>query len=63
VARMSELLEIERKSVLEIGRIRISNAILSQLASQVYQSRIGELAARPGRIRELEIYQRYCQGF
>jgi protein-L-isoaspartate(D-aspartate) O-methyltransferase len=67
VARMSELLEIDKKSrVLEIGAgSGYQTAILSQLASQVYSiERIGELAREAqGRIRELEIYNATVKAF
>jgi protein-L-isoaspartate(D-aspartate) O-methyltransferase len=67
VARMSELLEIDKKSrVLEIGAgSGYQTAILSQLASQVYAiERIGELAREAqGRIRELEIYNATVKAF
>jgi len=60
VARMSELLEVDKKSrVLEIGAgSGYQTAILSQLASQVYAiERIGDLAREAqSRIRQLEIY-------
>lgn len=67
VARMSELLEIDKKSrVLEIGAgSGYQTAILSQLASQVYAiERIGELAREAqGRIRELGIYNATVKAF
>jgi len=67
VARMSELLEVDKKSrVLEIGAgSGYQTAILSQLASQVYAiERIGELAREAqGRIRELGIYNCTVKAF
>lgn len=67
VARMSELLELDKKSrVLEIGAgSGYQTAILSQLASQVYAiERIGELAREAqGRIRELGIYNATVKAF
>ena len=67
VARMSELLEIDKKSrVLEIGAgSGYQTAILSQLAAQVYAiERIGELAREAqGRIRELGIYNATVKAF
>jgi protein-L-isoaspartate(D-aspartate) O-methyltransferase len=67
VARMSELLEVDKKSrVLEIGAgSGYQTAILSQLASQVYAiERIGELAREAqGRIRELGIYNATVKAF
>jgi protein-L-isoaspartate(D-aspartate) O-methyltransferase len=67
VARMSELLEIDKKSrVLEIGAgSGYQTAILSQLASQVYAiERIGELAREAqARIRELGIYNATVKAF
>lgn len=67
VARMSELLEIDKKSrVLEIGAgSGYQTAILSHLASQVYAiERIGELAREAqGRIRELGIYNATVKAF
>src|SRR5438045_3608274 len=67
VARMSELLEIDKKSrVLEIGAgSGYQTAILSQLASQVYAiERIGELAREAqGRIRGLGIYNATVKAF
>jgi protein-L-isoaspartate(D-aspartate) O-methyltransferase len=67
VARMTELLELDKKSrVLEIGAgSGYQTAVLAQLASQVYSiERIGELARQAqGRIRELEIYNATVKGF
>lgn len=67
VARMSELLEVDKKSrVLEIGAgSGYQTAILSQLASQVYAiERIGELAREAqARIRELGIYNATVKAF
>ena len=67
VARMSELLEVDKKSrVLEIGAgSGYQTAILSQLASQVFSiERIGELAREAqGRIRELGIYNATVKAF
>ena len=67
VARMSELLEVDKKSrVLEIGAgSGYQTAILSQIASQVYAiERIGELAREAqGRIRELGIYNATVKAF
>jgi protein-L-isoaspartate(D-aspartate) O-methyltransferase len=67
VARMSELLEVDKKSrVLEIGAgSGYQTAILSHLASQVYAiERIGELAREAqGRIRELGIYNATVKAF
>jgi protein-L-isoaspartate(D-aspartate) O-methyltransferase len=67
VARMSELLEVDKKSrVLEIGAgSGYQTAILSQLTSQVYAiERIGELAREAqGRIRELGIYNATVKAF
>ena len=67
VARMSELLEVDKKSrVLEIGAgSGYQTAILSQLASQIYAiERIGELAREAqGRIRELGIYNATVKAF
>jgi protein-L-isoaspartate(D-aspartate) O-methyltransferase len=67
VARMSELLELDKKSrVLEIGAgSGYQTAILSQLASQVYAiERIGELAREAqARIRELGIYNATVKAF
>src|SRR3989475_8392647 len=60
VARMTELLELDKKSrVLEIGAgSGYQTAVLAQLAAQVYAiERIGELAREAhARIRELGIY-------
>jgi protein-L-isoaspartate(D-aspartate) O-methyltransferase len=67
VARMTELLELDKKSrVLEIGAgSGYQTAVLAQLASQVYSiERIGELARQAqGRIRELGIYNATVKGF
>ena len=67
VARMSELLEIDKQSrVLEIGAgSGYQTAILSRLASQVYAiQRIGELAREAqARIRELGIYNATVKAF
>jgi protein-L-isoaspartate(D-aspartate) O-methyltransferase len=67
VARMTELLELNKKSrVLEIGAgSGYQTAVLAQLASQVYSiERIGELARQAqGRIRELGIYNATVKGF
>lgn len=67
VARMSELLEVDKKSrVLEIGAgSGYQTAILSQLASQIYAiERIGELAREAqGRIRDLGIYNATVKAF
>jgi len=67
VARMSELLEIDKKSrVLEIGAgSGYQTAILAQLASQVYAiERIGELAREAhARIRELGIQNATVKAF
>jgi len=67
VARMSELLEVDKKSrVLEIGAgSGYQTAILSQLAGQVYAiERIGELAREAqGRIRALGIYNATVKAF
>jgi len=67
VARMSELLEVDKKSrVLEIGAgSGYQTAILSQLASQVFSiERIGELAREAqGRIRDLGIYNATVKAF
>jgi protein-L-isoaspartate(D-aspartate) O-methyltransferase len=67
VARMSELLELDKKSrVLEIGAgSGYQTAVLSQLASQVYAiERIGELAREAhARIRELGIYNATVKAF
>ena len=67
VARMSELLEVDKKSrVLEIGAgSGYQTAILSHLASQVYAiERIGELAREAqARIRDLGIYNATVKAF
>jgi protein-L-isoaspartate(D-aspartate) O-methyltransferase len=67
VARMTELLELDKKSrVLEIGAgSGYQTAVLAQLASQVYSiERIGELARQAqSRIRELGIYNATVKGF
>ena len=67
VARMSELLEIDKQSrVLEIGAgSGYQTAILARLASQVYAiERIGELAREAqARIRELDIYNATVKAF
>src|SRR3989475_2120736 len=67
VARMTELLELDKKSrVLEIGAgSGYQTAVLAQLASQVYAiERIGELArAAHARIRELGIYNATVKAF
>jgi protein-L-isoaspartate(D-aspartate) O-methyltransferase len=67
VARMSELLEINKQSrVLEIGAgSGYQTAILARLASQVYAiERIGELAREAQtRIRELGIYNATVKAF
>ena len=67
VARMSELLEIDKQSrVLEIGAgSGYQTAILATLASQVYAiERIGELAREAqARIRELGIYNATVKAF
>lgn len=68
VARMTELLELERKTsrVLEIGAgSGYQTAVLAQLASQVYSiERIGELARQAqGRIRDLGIYNATVKAF
>ncbi|MDX6559171.1 MAG: protein-L-isoaspartate(D-aspartate) O-methyltransferase [Blastocatellia bacterium] len=67
VARMTELLEMDKKSrVLEIGAgSGYQTAVLAQLASQVYSiERIGELARQAqSRIRELEIYNATVKAF
>ena len=67
VARMSELLEIDKQSrVLEIGAgSGYQTAILARLASQVYViERIGELAREAqARIRELGIYNATVKAF
>jgi protein-L-isoaspartate(D-aspartate) O-methyltransferase len=67
VARMTELLELNKKSrVLEIGAgSGYQTAVLSQVASQVYSiERIGELARQAqGRISELGIYNATVKAF
>lgn len=68
VARMSELLELDKKTsrVLEIGAgSGYQTAVLAQLASQVYSiERIGELARQAqGRIRDLGIYNATVKAF
>src|SRR6266478_3866533 len=67
VARMTELLELNKKSrVLEIGAgSGYQTAVLAQLASQVYSiERIGELARQAQtRIRELGIYNATVKAF
>ncbi|MDX6574233.1 MAG: protein-L-isoaspartate(D-aspartate) O-methyltransferase [Blastocatellia bacterium] len=67
VARMTELLEMDKKSrVLEIGAgSGYQTAVLAQLASQVYSiERIGELARQAqSRIRELGIYNATVKAF
>src|SRR5260221_6922834 len=67
VARMTELLELDKKSrVLEIGAgSGYQTAVLSQLAAQVYAiERIGELAREAQtRIRDLGIYNATVKGF
>ncbi len=68
VARMTELLELEKKTsrVLEIGAgSGYQTAVLAQLASQVYSiERIGELARQAqGRIRDLGIYNATVKAF
>src|SRR5258708_9003692 len=67
VARMTELLELDKKSrVLEIGAgSGYQTAVLAQLASQVYSiERIGELARQAqGRISEVELYNATVQSF
>ncbi len=67
VARMTELLELDKKSrVLEIGAgSGYQTAVLAQLASQVYSiERIGELARQAQRrISELEIYNATVKAF
>ena len=67
VARMTELLELDKKSrVLEIGAgSGYQTAVLAQLASQVYSiERLGELARQAqSRIRELGIYNATVKGF
>jgi protein-L-isoaspartate(D-aspartate) O-methyltransferase len=67
VARMTELLELDKKSrVLEIGAgSGYQTAVLAQLASQVYSiERIGELARQAqSRIRDLGIYNATVKAF
>jgi len=67
VARMTELLELDKKSrVLEIGAgSGYQTAVLAQLASQVYSiERIGELARlAQKRISELGIYNATVKAF
>jgi protein-L-isoaspartate(D-aspartate) O-methyltransferase len=67
VARMTELLELDKKSrVLEIGAgSGYQTAVLAQLASQVYAiERIGELARQAQRrISELGIYNATVKAF
>jgi len=67
VARMTELLELDKKSrVLEIGAgSGYQTAVLAQLASQVYSiERIGELARQAqARIRELGIHNATVKAF
>ncbi len=67
VARMTELLELNKKSrVLEIGAgSGYQTAVLAQLASQVYAiERIGELARQAqSRISELGIYNATVKAF
>jgi len=67
VARMTELLELDRKSrVLEIGAgSGYQTAVLAQLAAQVYAiERIGELAREAqARIRDLGIYNATVKAF
>lgn len=68
VARMTELLELDKKKsrVLEIGAgSGYQTAVLAQLASQVYSiERIGELARQAqGRIRDLGIYNATVKAF
>ena len=67
VARMTELLELDKKSrVLEIGAgSGYQTAVLAQLASQVYAiERIGELARQAqSRISELGIYNATVKAF
>src|SRR5260370_1548122 len=67
VARMTELLELDKKSrVLEIGAgSGYQTAVLAQLAAQVYAiERIGELAREAhARIRELGIYNATVKAF
>jgi len=67
VARMTELLELNKKSrVLEIGAgSGYQTAVLAQVASQVYSiERIGELARQAqGRISQLGIYNATVKAF
>jgi protein-L-isoaspartate(D-aspartate) O-methyltransferase len=67
VARMTELLELDKKSrVLEIGAgSGYQTAVLAQLAAQVYAiERIGELAREAqARIRDLGIYNATVKAF
>jgi protein-L-isoaspartate(D-aspartate) O-methyltransferase len=67
VARMTELLELDKKSrVLEIGAgSGYQTAVLSQLSAQVYAiERLGELAREAQtRIRELGIYNATVKAF
>lgn len=67
VARMTELLELNKKSrVLEIGAgSGYQTAVLAQLAAQVYSiERIGELARQAqGRISQLGIYNATVKAF
>lgn len=67
VARMSELLELDKRSrVLEIGAgSGYQTAVLAQVASQVYAiERIGELARQAhARLRELGIYNATVKAF
>jgi protein-L-isoaspartate(D-aspartate) O-methyltransferase len=67
VARMSELLELDKQSrVLEIGAgSGYQTAVLAQLASQVYAiERLGELARQAhARLRELNIYNATVKAF
>src|SRR5438128_12441900 len=67
VARMTELLELDKKSrVLEIGAgSGYQTAVLAQIASQVFAiERIGELARQAhARIRELGIYNATVKAF
>jgi len=67
VARMSELLELDKQSrVLEIGAgSGYQTAVLAQLASQVYAiERLGELARQAhARLRELSIYNTTVKAF
>ena len=67
VARMSELLELDKQSrVLEIGAgSGYQTAVLAQLASQVYAiERLGELARQAhARLRELGVYNTTVKAF